>query len=945
MKWPWSWGGRGAMAPLKVYVGPSLLVDADQKQQTDQLIQLWIRGLKHVLYEADDLLDELHTQHLLRQRDGKEKGKGKVCDLFSCSNSIVLRYKIAGKISKIKEKFNAIAERVSKLNLNPRVVEMKHEKSDWRETSSLVHQEDIVGREEDKKHVIDLLLTNNSNQNVSSVAIVGIGGLGKTALAQLVYNDADVRSFFSKRMWVCVSDEFDIKVLVKKMLESLADQKEDDGQQLDGDDNKRDLKSFLTRSGDHSLESLQTELQKNLNGQGFLLVLDDIWNEDTEKWLRFKEYLRCGAKHSKILLTTRSQTAAEKMEVKMPHLLKGLENDQSWALLKRLAFKEDQTQNRESIGKKIAKKCVGVPLAIRVMGSLLKSKSKESDWEAILEDDFWKSLKDDNSIMPILKLSYDSLTIELKQCFAYCSLYPKDWRYKKDELIDLWMAQGFLENGKQFPEDVGEEYVHILLTKSFSQDVEMDKFGEIKYFKMHDLMHDMSQKIAGSDYCLDVDEGRENVVMCPIHATFGKCSFGSSLNRVDPSRLRTILKLGEEYERNPCDLFVFKRLHSLDISGYRIRDLPKSICKMSHLRYLNLSHCGLTCLPKGISNLINLQTLILNGCRHLKFSGEIITKLINLRRLDIKGSRVFEDGMPIGLGRMATLQHLSNFRVRNDDKQRKKAKLNELKELNLRGKLAIENLGLIRKVEEESKDVNLRSKKNLISLTLQWGNEHGRRNADAEMKSADALQLLENLCPHPNLKGLTIWGYPGVYPPSWLLTSTNLVQLRFLGCRNCQYLPALEGLVSLKTLHIIVTDALDHIRYKGCSSSTNFFPSLEELKIWSCRNLRGWQREADGHNTRDNERRHSLPPFPRLSSLDISNCPNLSCMPTFPNLVRHLELWDYSMKPLIDTLNVSSTGPSTSHDSAPSLFKLKDPHLSEIDIEALPEEWMRNLAN
>ncbi|KAI9078924.1 hypothetical protein K1719_039073 [Acacia pycnantha] len=888
------------------------LADADHKQHADQPIQFWIRDLKQVLYEADDLLDELHTQHLLRNRDAK----GKVREFLS-PKTIVSRHKISRKIRKIKEKFNAVTETMSKLKLGPCVVvETKHEKNNWRETSSKP-EENIIGRAESEKEVIDLLLNTDKNENVSLVAIVGIGGLGKTALAQLVYHNAQVNNLFNKKMWVCVSDEFDVTPLVKKILES-STRKEPNSRQL---------------------ELLQDELEENLKGQRYLLVLDDVWNEDREKWLHLKKYLMCGAQGSKILLTTRNQTVAKKMGVKTPYLLKGLTNDQSWTLLRSLAFDEDKiiTQKLESIGRKIAEKCAGVPLAIRVMGSLLQSKSQESDWEAILEGEFWKSCEGDNSIMPILKLSYDNLAIELKQCFAYCSLYPKDWEYEKDELIDLWMAHSFLEydGERQCPEDIGEEYVRILLMKSFLQDVEKDGLGEIKHFKMHDLMHDLCQLIASSDYCLYV-KGRKNVAECAIHASFVEYNSDCLRNISDPCRLRTFLEIKKKSERNPADLFVFKRLRSLDLSRYGMRDLPESIGKLRHLRYLDLHLCTqLTCLPKSMSDLVNLQTLILDECHYLEFSVDMITKLINLRRLDIRNCKAFKDGMPIGLGRMTALQRLSDFIVGNDDKERKKAKLNELKDLNLRGRLSIQELGLVRDVEEESKDVNLRTKKNLISLSLDWGKY-------SKMKNSDALQLLENLRPHQNLKALEITEYPGVCLPDWLLSCTNLVQLEFDNFSNCQYLTALEGLVHLKTLWIWEMDKLEYIYYKGCSSSTNFFPSLEELIILGCGRLRGWVREENVQNIRDNEWHHSLPSFSRLSSLEIYHCPELSCMPTFPNLVTCFKLIKSSTKPLLDTL----TGPSTSNDKATSLSKLKSLKIDGIDdLEALPEEWMQNLSS
>ncbi|XP_028769670.1 putative disease resistance protein RGA1 [Neltuma alba] len=893
----------------------AVLADADQKQHTDQLIQLWIKDLRQLLYDADDLLDEIHTQHLLRKRDAK----GKVRDFFSSSNPIGLRLQVAHNIRNIREQFNDVAESMSKLNLVGRVVEMKHEKSNWRETSSFVLQEDMVGREGDRKHIIDLLLNDdNSHQNVSLVAIVGIGGLGKTALAQLVYNDADVERSFHKRIWVCVSEDSDVKAIVKQTLELLLGEKQDD----------------------QPLELLQNKLQRNLTGQNFLLVLDDIWDDFPRKWEELKKFLMRGAEGSKILLTTRDQAVVNRMGVKTPYLLEGLNSDQSWTLLKRLAFDDDKkiTPNLESVGQKIAEKCMGVPLAIRVMGGLLRSKLLESDWEDLLKGDFWKLSDNNDLIMPILKLSYDGLAIELKQCFAYCSLYPKDWKYEKDELIDMWMAQGFLKNKdeEQCLEDVGEEYVRILLMKSFLQDVEMDELGEIEYFKMHDLMHDLSQSFATS---FDIYiEGGKDVPRCPRHALFKTYDTNSSLNVPDLGRLRNFREMKKNYRRDPSDLFVLKCLRSLDLSNQSIKYFPKSIGKISHLRHLNLDYCHqLTCLPKSISNLVNLQTLRLTGCENLKFPGDIITKFVKLRRLDILGCKAFVDGMPMGLDKMTCMQRLSHFIVGNDDKERKKAKLNELKDLNLRGRLAIKKLDSVRDVEEESKYVNLRTKKNLISLTLNWGE-------DPKMEKSDAMQLLENLRPHQNLKTLKIQGYPGVCLSDWLLSCANLVQLKFSGINNCRYLPALEGLVSLKTLHISGMDKLECI-YKGCSSSANFFPSLEELVIYSCGSLRGWQREANVQNTRGNECHDSLPSFSRLSALGILDCPNLRCMPTFPNLVRYLCLVYSSMKPLVDTLSVSAIAPSTSHDMTPSLSMLKSLHIEGIDIEALPEEWMQNLSS
>jgi hypothetical protein len=288
-------------------------------------------------------------------------------------------------------------------------------------------------------------------------------------------------------MWVCVSDNFDVKTILKKMLELLTGRKSDD-------------KS--------SLEYLQNELQKTfheeLAGKRYLLVLDDIWNESFEKWDQLRTYLMCGTQGSNILVTTRSKTVAQTMGVSNPYVLKGLTREESWDLLKNIITFGDYTigvnQSLESIGKKIAKKCSGVPLAIRTLGGLLQGKSEEREWIDILEGSFWKLCEDEESIMPVLKLSYQNLSPQLRQCFAYCSLYPKDWEINRDELIQFWMAQGYLEcsDEKQLIEDIGNKFVKIFLMKSFFQDATINRCGDIQSFKMHDLMHDLAMQVAGS---------------------------------------------------------------------------------------------------------------------------------------------------------------------------------------------------------------------------------------------------------------------------------------------------------------------------------------------------------------------------------------------------------------------------------------------------------------
>lgn len=568
----------------------AVLLDAEDKQEKDRAVKIWIRRLKEVLHSTDDLLDEFAIEEMRQKVDAshEKKVKKKVAKVlhFLSPNRVVFPIKMSHKIEEIHQNLNDVVQEMSKLNLSSREVVVKQSESVRRETSSFVVGSDIVGREDCKKEIVSLLMQPHKNHEVSSIAIVGIGGLGKTTLAQLVYNDERVQHYFEKQMWVHVSDCFDVRTILMKILESLMNNK-NNGTQL-----------AMLQLEKSSLDSLQNTLREKLSGKRYLLVLDDLWNESHTKWTQLRTYLMCGAKDSKVLVTTRSKMVTQAMGVSISHDLNGLTQDESWSLLKNIAFGDDivgVNQTIESIGKKIAEKCRGVSLAIRTLGGLLQSKSEESEWIDVLQGDFWKLYEDEDSIIPVLKLSYQNLSPKLRQCFAYCSLYPKNCKIEKDELIQLWMAQGYLECSaeNQLMEDVGNQFVKIFLMKSFFQDVEMDVNDHITCFKMHDLMHDLATLVAGNDCCYLSSETKTPIGR-PMHVSLEPSAI-HLLGSLNTSRLRTlILRSSNEEKLNGEELSVvsnFKRLRVLKLSHCSLSKLAGSIAKLKHLRYLNLWHC------------------------------------------------------------------------------------------------------------------------------------------------------------------------------------------------------------------------------------------------------------------------------------------------------------------------------------------------------------------
>jgi hypothetical protein len=384
------------------------------------------------------------------------------------------------KIKAIRERLDAVDAYRERFHLEVRHVETQVGKRERYNTHSFVPAEEVIGREVDKKTVIHRLIDPKVAENVSILPIVGIGGLGKTTLAQFIFNDEEIEKHFQLKMWVCVYDTFEVKNISEKILESATNMKQ----------------------ATFEMNTLVNYLRKEIDEKKYFLVLDDAWNEDHERWFGLKRLLMGGARGSRILVTTRSESVARITSTIQSYFLGGLDEHASWSLFKQMAFEKGQEPKENSsivvIGREILEKCLGVPLAIRTIGSLLHSKNSETEWLSFKNNELSKISQKENDILPTLKLSYDHLPSELKHCFAYCSLFPKDYWIRKSRLIHLWIAQGFikLRDKNQCLEDVGHEYFMDLLWRSFFQEAEMDEFGNIVQCKIHDLMHAIAISMA-----------------------------------------------------------------------------------------------------------------------------------------------------------------------------------------------------------------------------------------------------------------------------------------------------------------------------------------------------------------------------------------------------------------------------------------------------------------
>ncbi|PWA91334.1 NB-ARC domains-containing protein [Artemisia annua] len=836
----------------------ALLNDASDKEVTNEAVKQWLNSLQHLAYDIDDILDTLATDAMHREFANESEPVSKVRKLLrtcfsrflpSTSNSM------DDELTNITTKLQELVDEKNNLGL---IVKDGGQKSTNRNyQTSLVDAPSIVGREGEKKELLQKLLGDEAcSQNFSIVPIVGMGGIGKTTLARLLYDDQRVKDHFELKAWVCVSDDFDSFNISKVIFQSIG-----------GDKNEK----FV------DLNLLQAALKNQLTGKRFLLVLDDIWSEKLEDWETLAAPFFEVAHGSKIIITTRKQHLLNKLGYDRPYDLKKLSHDDALALFAQYALgvkSFDLHPVLKPHGEGIVKKCDGLPLALKALGSLLRTKTDEEDWKQLLNNEIWM-LEDGGGIVPALRLSYHDLSARLKQLFAYCCLIPKDYVFEKDDLILWWMAEGFLHYSttEKSMERLGEECFQELLSRSFFQHVPDDE----SFFVMHDLMNDLATFVAGEFYSrLDIDmeknvrkeafkKYRHLSFVCEEYMTYNKFKAFEKANS-----LRTFLAMPNVVRGASWQTFNLSGkilvdtlpqlplLRVLSLSRLMmIVEVPECVSNMKHLWYLNLSRTSITHLPESVCNLYNLQTLIVSGCRNLTKLPDNFLKLKNLRHFDIRVTLLW-NMMPLGISEMKSLQTLSNKVVVVENNEFFISGLKNFK--NFQGKISIHGLDKVLSARD-IREVNL-SQKRVSELDVEWSNDfNDARSETLENEVTNALK------PHSdNLKDLKIVSYGGKVFPKWIGDPSfhQLTSVSIWGGRNCTFLPPLGQLPSLKKLDI---RSLNEVKVVGSEflGTGIAFPKLESLRF---QDMSGWEVWSTNSGVVDAV-------FPRLQKLEISYCPNL----------------------------------------------------------------------
>ncbi|KAJ1687314.1 hypothetical protein LUZ63_018704 [Rhynchospora breviuscula] len=747
---------------LQTFLLPQLLILTEAVQQSPHrpLLKQLLQKLRYAFYEAEHVLGLIEYNRLEKEVSSIfpsiSKSKCSFKKLKSKLKCESTKKDLIKSLENLEKTVNEAMKIVGLLNQPNSSVHNSTDRPNEliKETISNPGTE-VIGREEDRKYIVELLQENipESSSNAkcySVIAIWGMGGSGKTTLAQYVCEYVKEANYFDLVIWTHVSKKFSVRAIWERIWESAF---------------KESCPNFS------SPEGLQSKLEEKLRGQKFLLVLDDAWCDErisVQEVEKLFAPLSASKRGSKVLVTTRMEETAKILGAMNPIPLRELDEVQFLSLLMCNALGDEKIGDMEekltSIGKKIAAKLCRSPLAAKTVARQLHRR---------LDPDFWSSMLNRsgllNDTMGALYLSYQYLPPALQRCFAFCSLFPKGHYFDHDHLVNLWIAEGFTEadeNINKHPKQIANWYILELISSSFFQ---VDKLNSNSYY-MHDLMHELAEHVSEGE-CFRIESGDEKKIPTETRHIF------------------VVLDMLEEYMDKICNLnylctiivrtslsnFCLKKveldalfmkcrkLHVVDIQCYVVERVPKSVMHLRNLRYLNLVTKLLDETHISLNKLYRL-CVIYTG-RQISNVGSLIS-LHNLKEFRIGAASGFE---------LKQLEHL----------------------MNLFGSLSIYGLHNVKNAEEAYR-TNLAGKKDLHTLLFSWDYEskYVLREIDVE--------ILEGLSPPPQIKKLAIKGYSGKRFPSWILENNdNIKYLKHLELADCVGMEALARINELYDLQYL----------------------------------------------------------------------------------------------------------------------------------------------
>ncbi|KAE8766850.1 putative disease resistance RPP13-like protein 1 [Hordeum vulgare] len=864
----------------------NFLVDADRRNITDESVRKWVGELKRAMYQATDIVD---LCQLKAMEQSPSKSMGCLNPLLFCMRNPLHAHDIGTRIKELNEKLDSICKRGRSFDFVKLEAyqDMKRTRSPAtdRKTDSLMERSGAVGEkiEEDTRALVEVLtreVDGGKTDRLLVVAIVGVGGIGKTTLSKKIFNDDAIKGKFTKQIWLSITQDFsDVELLSKSITAA--------GGDLPGGGAARD-KDLLARA-----------LMNTIKDKKFFLVLDDLWGVDA--WNKhLMTPFGYGGRGSRVLVTTRYETVARSMKAVHYHHIEKLGPEDAWSLLKKQVLTTEENGHEvdvlKDLGLQIIAKCDGLPLAIKVMGGLLCNKEKSRrDWEDVLHDDIWSVSPMSNDLNYAIYLSYQDLSPYLKQCFLHFSLKPKKVVLVVNEIVSMWICEGLVQAGSKSLEEEGKKNYKELILRNLIET--NPSFPSQLICNMHDVVRSFAQFMARGETLVahNGDAAKRtlrssNFLRLSIETKgVGSDEFEWRYLR-EQKLLRTLISTTNLKTKPGDSLINFPSLRLLHIESGSISALVQCVHQLKHLRYLTLKRTDMCSLPENIHEMKFLQHICLEDCRSLMKLPDGIIKLQGLRFLDIEGTRV--NSIPRGFQALTNLRVLSGFPAYIDGDWCSMEELGSLSQLNY---LALERLENVSSALLAAKAM-VNAKKQLTYLALECGSRVGDVS-DPEKQILEA--VFDALCPQPCIEHISIERYFGRRLPGWM-ASTAMVPLQSLKVLCLEHLPCCtqlpDGLCRLPYLEWIKVMNAPVIkcvgpefvqqysqRHRPSSQLAATFPKLRGLDFYGMEEWNEWVWETE------------VKAMPFLDELRINGC-KLGRMP--PGLVSHakalkkLRLWN-----------------------------------------------------
>nr|UBY06934.1 NBS-LRR disease resistance protein [Dasypyrum villosum] len=750
-------------------------------------------------------------------------------------------------------------------------------------TTPQIIEPQLYGRDTQKREIIDGITKGEySSKQLNVLPIVGPGGVGKTTFTQHIFEE--VKSCFQVTIWICVSLNFTADRLAQEILEQIPK------------DNSSESKNCSSK---------EEQIEQRLRSKRFLLVLDDVWKYHDDEWKKLvAPFKKAGTEGNMVIVTTRIPGVANMVRT-VDHSIEieCLDPKGMMSFFEACVFGDQQDPWQEhpelrDVGLEIVKKLKGSPLAAKTVGRLLRNQLTRDQWTRVSESKEWESQVSDNDIMPALKLSYDYLPFHLQQCLSCCALFPEDYEFHAEELVNLWIGQGILHSHahKKRMEDIGLCYLTDLVNQGFFRK-NVSRFGS-PYYTIHDLLLELVVKVSSYE-CLSISSSNVMSIQIPPsvrHLSIivddadvnDKVSFKDYKRglqalekRFEVQNLHTLMLFGEHhanFSRVFHGLFLEARaLRTVFFSGasYNVEDVLPNFSKLVHLRYLRIKSPGFyddegLCISSVLCRFYHLEVIDLQGWKGRFGSTRYMSNLVKLRHFVVPRKELHSDIFEVG--KLKFINELRAFRVGQEGNVSELSQLGKL--ANIGGLLGIYNLEKVQS-EEEATESKLIQKSHMKELILDWDVQRSNRDPKFEEN------VLESLVPHRNLRCLRIRGHRGTACPRWLGSNPSVKNLESLSLDDLSWgnLPPLGEMWMVNDLGEEYQE-YTKIEKWVWDSTSHLFSQLEEITIKDCSELTELRYSHHGSGLPQQEK--SMAWSPRLKSLRIEACPKLLSFPPIP---------------------------------------------------------------